>query len=91
MHKQCNYFSQSRVRWMREVGLINRIKTRWLTKKPKCEGGSRDFTAVGLREIKPVFHMFFIGITLSILILLLEIFISWYSKYNARRFKALWE
>lgn len=76
---------------MREIGLINRIKTRWVTKKPKCEGESRDFTAVGLREIKPVFHMFFIGIILSILILLLEIIISWYSKYSTRRLKAAFE
>lgn len=76
---------------MREVGLINRIKTRWVTKKPQCEGSSRGFTVVGLREVKPVFHMFLIGIILSVLILLFEILRFRYLKYNVRgiKFKAL--
>lgn len=62
-----------RMRRMREIGLIGHVKSRWLRKKPNCEGDGRDFTFVGLREVKPIIHAFFVGIVASILLLCAEI------------------
>lgn len=58
---------------MREVGLIFRIRVKWLPKKPTCEGDGRDFTTVGLREIYPLIYIYLCGTFISMLIFCLEL------------------
>lgn len=62
--------------WMHEIGLIFRMKVKWLPKKPICEGDGRDFSNVGLREIKPLVYAYLIGIALSMIIFCIELCVS---------------
>lgn len=61
-----------RIRWQRENGLMDKQKRRWFPKKPICEG-SRGFTTVGLQEVKPALFIWFVGVTLSIVLVFAEI------------------
>lgn len=61
-----------RLRWMRENGLMNRVKRRWLLKKPVCEGGNRDVRVVGLQEVRPALILLMIGYSAAMFLLLFE-------------------
>lgn len=61
-----------RLRWLRENGLMNRVKRRWLLKKPICEGGNRDVRTVGIQEVKPALILLLMGIIISFIILIIE-------------------
>lgn len=58
---------------MREIGLILRLKVKWLPKKPACDRDGLDFTVVGLTEIKPIIYAYLIGLTISIIVLFGEL------------------
>lgn len=58
---------------MRENGLVSRLEIKWLPKKPICESDGRDFTMVGIIEIKPILIAYFIGFVLSGVLLIFEI------------------
>lgn len=58
---------------MRETGLISRLKTKWFLRSSQCDGDNRDFTFVGLEEIKPTVIAYVIGLILSISLLAIEI------------------
>lgn len=55
-----------------ETGLMNREKTRWIPKKPNCEGG-QEFVSVGIGEIKPALHALLTGYGIAIAIFLGEV------------------
>lgn len=52
---------------------MNKFKRRWFPKKPICDGGVRDFRTVGLQEIKPALFLLLIGVSLSVIIMLIEL------------------
>lgn len=67
---------------MREVGLINQIKEKWIPTKPLC--GGRDFATVGLIEVKPILYAYVIGIGMAIGLLLMECISYQYVVYRKR-------
>lgn len=66
------FFSVHRIRWLREVGLMNRVHRQFIPSKPRCEAGSRKFVSVGITEIRPAVLFFAIGMLTSFIIMLLE-------------------
>lgn len=52
---------------------MKRDELRWIPKKPKCEGGRRNFVSVGLDEVKPAIILLLIAYVLSILLSIIEI------------------
>lgn len=70
--------------WMHEIGLIHRIKLKWLPKHPICEGDGRDFSNVGLREIYPLVYIYVIGSAASLVILCIELAIHRLSNCSRR-------
>lgn len=62
-----------RIRWLREVGLIDRVHRQFIPAKPRCEAGSRKFVSVGMTEIRPAVIFLAIAVLMSLLIMLLEI------------------
>lgn len=61
---------------MREVGLLFRLKVKWLSRKPMCESDGHDFSTVGLREIHPIIQIYAFGMFASIAIFCTEMFIK---------------
>jgi len=62
-----------RMRWLREVGMVQRTNMRWSHRKPVCESGGTDFSSIGLTEIMPLLVFFTYGIIISVLLVFLEI------------------
>lgn len=61
-----------RLRWQREVGLMDRYRRIWMSKKPKCDAGSGGFVSVGLVDVLPAAHALLAGAALAAALLLLE-------------------
>lgn len=66
-------YSFSRLRWQREVSLVNREERKWIPQKPKCEGGVGGFVSIGLTECRYAFGIFGCGAALSFASFLLEV------------------
>lgn len=62
-----------RLKWFKETGLMKRDETKWIPKKPDCEGGRRGFMTVGLNEIKPAVILLVIGYAVAVLFLGAEV------------------
>ncbi|CAH2236516.1 ionotropic receptor 75a-like [Pararge aegeria] len=62
----------ARLRWQREVGLMDRFRRIWMSAKPKCDAGSGGFVSVGLADVLPAAHVLLAGALLAVLLLLLE-------------------
>nr|ARO70544.1 antennal ionotropic receptor 75d-2 [Dendrolimus punctatus] len=63
----------SRLRWQREVGLIDRASSIWLAAKPRCDSAASGFVSVGLLDILPAIQVLAAGAFVAVLILLAEI------------------
>lgn len=48
-------------------------ESKWIPKKPDCEGGRRGFMTVGLNEIKPAIILLVIGYGVAVLFLGAEV------------------
>lgn len=68
---------------MREVGLIKQLQMKWMPNKPLC--GGRDFTTVGLIEVKPILYAYVIGVAMATGVLLIELIASRFMAYQSRR------
>ncbi|XP_069681535.1 ionotropic receptor 75a-like [Periplaneta americana] len=66
------YFGQ-RVRWYREVGLLDRLFKIWMPQKTKCVSNSGGFVSVSLTEFYPAVLVLEYGTALAVAILLLEV------------------
>ncbi|XP_023934974.2 ionotropic receptor 75a-like [Bicyclus anynana] len=62
----------ARLRWQREVGLMDRFRRIWMSSRPKCDAGSGGFVSVGLVDVLPAAHVLLAGALLAALLLLLE-------------------
>ncbi|XP_044733247.1 ionotropic receptor 75a-like [Chrysoperla carnea] len=51
-----------RLRWQKEIGLIDRTRRRLVPQKPKCESSRADFVSVGLTEFMPAIRVLSYGI-----------------------------
>lgn len=58
-----------RIRWQREIGLINKEQRRWIPKNPECGTGGRGFLTVGLMEVDLAIKMLVIGTLFSAFLL----------------------
>ncbi|XP_059049619.1 ionotropic receptor 75a-like [Achroia grisella] len=63
----------SRLRWQREVGLINREQRHWLAERPRCDAAGAGFLSVGIADILPAIQVLSAGALISVLLLLSEI------------------
>ncbi|KAJ9588871.1 hypothetical protein L9F63_017844 [Diploptera punctata] len=68
-----DYFSQ-RVRWYREVGLLDRLFKIWMPQKAKCESNAGGFVSVSLVEFYPAMLVLQYGTMVAIGILIIEKF-----------------
>lgn len=71
-----NFLKKIRLRWHREIGLLDRNYRQWIPRRPICEPGGRGFVSVGLKEIRPAIILFLIMIGVSIFLLLCEIILK---------------
>lgn len=62
-----------RLRWQREIGLIDRTHRHWIPQKPQCEGGGRGFVSVGLTEVHPAVMLLVFGAAASFGVMIIEI------------------
>lgn len=62
-----------RIKWFKETGLMKHDESKWIPKKPDCEGGRRGFMTVGLNEIKPAIILLVIGYGVAVLFLGAEV------------------
>jgi len=65
--------SLNRLRWQREVSLVNREERKWIPQKPKCESGVGGFVSIGLTECRYAFGIFGCGAALSFGLFLIEL------------------
>lgn len=65
-------FSTQRLRWHREIGLIDAVKRRFILKKPICEDGGRGVITVSLNDVQPAINFLLFGTVTSFSILLCE-------------------
>lgn len=73
-----------RMRWMREIGLIDRVHRVYVPPKPRCEAGSREFVSVSMTDIRPAVIFVMCGFLTSFLIMMLEIFCEKVKAYRER-------
>lgn len=66
-------YLRHRLRWQREVSLVNREDRKWIPQKPKCESGVGGFVSIGLTECRYAFGIFGYGIALSFAVFLTEL------------------
>lgn len=62
-----------RLRWQREIGLLDRIQKIWAPQKPKCESGNSGFVSVGTTEVMPAIQAFMYGAGFAIGLFILEL------------------
>ncbi|XP_073949074.1 ionotropic receptor 75a-like [Choristoneura fumiferana] len=62
----------TRLRWQREVGLMERSRRVWLAARPRCDAGAGGFVSVGLIDIISALHVLAAGMCLSLLLLAAE-------------------
>nr|CAD7267200.1 unnamed protein product [Timema shepardi] len=55
-----------RLRWLREVGMINREWKRWVTEKPRCDTHYSGFISVGIEDFYPALLVLTYGIPCSL-------------------------
>lgn len=66
-----------RLRWQREVGLMNREELKWFPQKPKCEGGMGGFVSIGITECRYSLGIFGFGLLLSAFSFILELAVNY--------------
>ncbi|XP_045768860.1 glutamate receptor ionotropic, kainate glr-3-like [Maniola jurtina] len=65
----------ARLRWQREVGLMDRYRRIWMSSRPQCDAGSGGFVSVGLVDVLPAAHALLAGALLAAAVLLLEVLV----------------
>lgn len=75
----------ARLRWQREVGLVDRIAKIWVPQKPKCESSVGGFVSVGLTEARPALKAFAFGAIISCVAFLFEHVMVRYRRYRLNR------
>ncbi|KAM3959593.1 ionotropic receptor 75a-like [Aphomia sociella] len=63
----------SRLRWQREVGLIDRHRRIWIADRPRCDANSAGFLSVGISDLLPAFQVLCCGALISLLLVFAEI------------------
>ncbi|CAG2057697.1 unnamed protein product [Timema podura] len=66
-------FIAQRVRWFREVGIMDRIWKLWVSQRPVCEDKMKEFVSVGRMELYPAMQVFRIGAVVSVAVLMAEL------------------
>nr|CAD7453655.1 unnamed protein product [Timema tahoe] len=66
-------FIAQRVRWFREVGILDRIWKLWVSQRPVCEDKMKEFVSVGRMELYPAMQVFRIGAVVSVAVLMAEL------------------
>lgn len=66
-----------RLRWQREVGLMDRFRRVWMSARPKCDEGGGGFVSVGLADVLPAAHALLAGALLAAALLPLERLLHW--------------
>nr|CAD7423048.1 unnamed protein product [Timema monikensis] len=66
-------FIAQRVRWFREVGILDRIWKLWVSQRPVCEDKLKEFVSVGRMELYPAMQVFRIGAGVSVAVLMAEL------------------
>ena len=61
------------VRWLKECGISDREYKYWVAQKPKCSGNVEGFTSVRLQDIVPALLVFWYGVVLAAVTLVLEV------------------
>ncbi|KAI8422111.1 hypothetical protein MSG28_006034 [Choristoneura fumiferana] len=70
--RQDTLFTRIKLRWQREVGLMERSRRVWLAARPRCDAGAGGFVSVGLIDIISALHVLAAGMCLSLLLLAAE-------------------
>lgn len=76
-------FSQ-RLRWQREVGIMNREHRKWMPQKPQCLGNTGGFISVSLTECYPALIILLIGIAISFTFLAIENIVYFILNYKKK-------
>ncbi|XP_022814472.1 glutamate [NMDA] receptor subunit 1-like [Spodoptera litura] len=59
----------SRLRWQREVGLMDRARHMWLVSRPRCEAAGTGFVSIGLIDVLPALQVLALGAIMSVVLL----------------------
>ncbi|CAH2107908.1 unnamed protein product [Euphydryas editha] len=62
----------ARLRWQREVGLMDRFRRVWTSARPQCDAGRGGFVSVRLADVLPAARALLAGALLAAALLLLE-------------------
>ncbi|KAJ8721746.1 hypothetical protein PYW07_002521 [Mythimna separata] len=63
----------TRLRWQREVGLMDRERRIWLVSRPRCEASSGGFVSIGIIDVLPALQVLALGAFLSVVLLASEV------------------
>ncbi|CAH0581069.1 unnamed protein product [Chrysodeixis includens] len=63
----------TRLRWQREVGLMDRVRRVWLAARPRCEQPGGGFVSVGIIDVLPALQVLAIGASIAVLLLCAEL------------------
>ncbi|KAL4715367.1 hypothetical protein ACJJTC_015138 [Scirpophaga incertulas] len=75
-----------RLRWQREVGLLERQRHVWMSSKPRCDADGAGFLSVGITDILPAVQVLAGGALLSVVLLGMELVANRYRRYVDARF-----
>ncbi|XP_032515501.2 glutamate receptor ionotropic, kainate glr-3-like isoform X2 [Danaus plexippus] len=62
----------ARLRWQREVGLMDRYRRVWMSVRTPCDAAQGGFVSVGLVDVLPALHALLAGVLLATALLLVE-------------------
>ncbi|CAG4966999.1 unnamed protein product [Colias eurytheme] len=74
----------ARLRWLRETGLMDRVRRTWLARRARCDAGGGGFVSVGLADVLPALAALLAGALLAVTLLLLELAAAWTRRGTAR-------
>lgn len=77
-----------RLKWIREVGLMNLVERQWSLRKPPCIG-NLGFNSIGITEVKPALMVLCFGFSLAFFMMIIELIHNAALKYKYRRSKVL--
>nr|CAD7414927.1 unnamed protein product [Timema poppensis] len=65
-----------KLRWLKEVGLMEREWKLWISQKPKCQKHDTEFTSVGFQDFYPALMVLAYGLLFASVLMLMEIFFT---------------
>ncbi|KAJ8731049.1 hypothetical protein PYW08_002462 [Mythimna loreyi] len=63
----------TRLRWQREVGLMDRERRIWLVSRPRCEASGGGFVSIGIIDVLPALQVLALGAFISVVLLASEV------------------